>query len=737
MAIKTIRSLLCATEETREYLWYLFLAYTLLINHLLEELPKDAKFSNWREKGRIPRKAIVAVYKEILKKDESLKGLPARFYSSAVLSTSYTFASIFAIQNKLRIKCEGKQRWLSVAEHDLKLAETTDFSSEAIREKAAQILGQAESERQEEGREKNEQISQAPSTMSILFKILDKVKDPLTYRAIAHLLRNDCKVSLEEEDPEKLALRLSKKRIQIERLQEQLNSQLPIGRDPLGDRTEQFIEEAIAFADHFAFIPTQFWLKWHKLLLDAQPLDTTKLDLWFLSWAYYRLNTTAEFDDWEQSLPKRTANLSTQLSALLYPLLFGSNDDLSWSWEPETKSLQSAAPVARRTTSKSPSKQKSKRIRTRQRKKQAKPRICLSFKSKGLSHLHLRIYCDRRQLPIFRQLVEESKENKARKKKDKFSLALSPLRSAGLMWVEDPQQLHKKNHWKLKNLWLKWFCAMSNQDKDIPAKTWEQWLHSLVYLHLSQELPWKTHRLSLHAAIDPRLLTAEGTEVVRQEKITLMGKFLKGLEEADQMQSIEELSEEEQAELFTAQKNRMIATKRNQTTLIRLQNNSPPSRPNRIAYQGNPKLVVQVAFSREHIVGVAVSDGFQPVLDYRDVKSLLVDPRIELLEKRSFKLRNQPERLRKAKLNAQKTKAPRPKRTRYKPKISARQLQLQPYRLLKRWRRLKRKNLTERQAEQAHGLYRQSQAESNVPVYFLYPPNERGVVEYGTSDRKS
>lgn len=145
MQIKTIRSLLCATEETREYLWYLFLAYTLLINHLLEELPKDAKFSNWREKGRIPRKAVVAVYKKILKKEESLKGLPARFYTSAVLSTSYAFASIFAIQNKLRIKCEGKQRWLSVAEKDLKLAETTDFSSEAIREKAAQILGQAES----------------------------------------------------------------------------------------------------------------------------------------------------------------------------------------------------------------------------------------------------------------------------------------------------------------------------------------------------------------------------------------------------------------------------------------------------------------------------------------------------------------------------------------------------------------------------------------------------------------
>ncbi|MGV0028194.1 type V CRISPR-associated protein Cas12k [Phormidesmis priestleyi] len=339
----------------------------------------------------------------------------------------------------------------------------------------------------------------------------------------------------------------------------------------------------------------------------------------------------------------------------------------------------------------------------------------MSFKSRGLSHLCLRLYCDRRQLPVFRQLVEESEANKARKQPDKFSLALSPLRSAGLMWVEDPQQLHKKNHRKLKNLWLKWFSHMSCQD--FPAKIWEQWFQSLVYLCLSYNLPWQTHRLYLHATIDPRLLTAEGTEAVRQEKIALMGKFLKGLKEADEMPMSEELSEEEQAELLTAEKNRRTVTKKNQTTLTRLQNNSPPPRPSRVAYQGNPDIAVKVAFSREHIAGVAVSDGCQPVLDYRDIKSLLVDPRVELLEQRSRKLRNQPERLRKAKLATQKSKPSKSKYPRFKPKISTRQLQLQPYRLLKRWRRLKRENGAKRQLEQRHGLYRPSQAESNLAQY--------------------
>lgn len=72
--------------------------------------------------------------------------------------------------------------------------------------------------------------------MTVLFKFWDKTKSLLRRRAIAHLLRNDRKVNPEEEDLNKLALRLSKKRIQIERLQEQLDSQLPIGRDPLDDR---------------------------------------------------------------------------------------------------------------------------------------------------------------------------------------------------------------------------------------------------------------------------------------------------------------------------------------------------------------------------------------------------------------------------------------------------------------------------------------------------------------------
>lgn len=647
MSFKTIRSQLCATEETRKYLWHWFLVYTLLINQLLEQLPKEPEFDKWREKGKIPRTAIVALCNKLLAEEVNLKGLPARFNTSAVLLVGYTFASIFAIQTGLRLKCEGKQRWLSVAEQDLELAQSTHFGPEAIRETAAQVLVEVEVERQREFNAREDQTGQPLPVMSVLFQFWDKAaKKPLRRRSIAHLLRNDCKVNPEAEDPDELALRLSKKRIQIERLQEQLNSRLPIGRDPTGKRSDRYLQEAIAVAQ-----------------------------------------CPEEFDAWERSLSQRMANLSTQFNTLPYPLLFASCDDLYWSWEPEQQPNQKAEPNSAHTLASidpAPVKPKPRRTRMRQRKKQARPRIAVRLKGKGLSHLPLRLYCDRRQLPLFRQLVSDWEANKARKQPDKFSLALFALRSASLMWVKDP----------------------------LPGS--------------APQLPWQTHRLYLHATIDPRLLSAEGTEAVRQEKIDLMGKYLQGLEKADEIQ--DEISDDEQAELLVAKKNRASATKRNQTTLTRLQNNSPPSRPSRMTYQGNPQIAVKVAFSREHVMGVAVCDGFQPVIDYRDVEALMIDPRVALMEQRSHKLQNQPERLRKATLAIPKSKASKSKHPRYKPKISARQLQLQPCRLLKRWRRLKHKNAAARQAEQRHDLYRPSQSESNL-AHYINHLLAKGIVE--------
>jgi hypothetical protein len=53
-------------------------------------------------------------------------------------------------------------------------------------------------------------------------------------------------------------LRLEKKRTEIQRLEKAMASRLPIGRDPTGDRAQQSIDEAIAFAEHTTFIPVTF-----------------------------------------------------------------------------------------------------------------------------------------------------------------------------------------------------------------------------------------------------------------------------------------------------------------------------------------------------------------------------------------------------------------------------------------------------------------------------------------------
>jgi len=291
--METSEFLLCTCIKTRESLWNLFLEYSLLINFLIQEVINDDRFEDWRKQGKITRQVLKELCEKA--KESFSEILPSRFYTSAILLVSYTFSSWFEVQKKLRLKISGKERWLQVVTQDLVLSENTDFSSEAILLRAEEILAQAEIEI---GQKKIEGNSR--SKMSFLFKELEKSElDPLDFRAIAHLLKNSCQVNREEEDPEQLALRLEKKKVEIERLKERLESRLPQGRDILGQYSEEAINRAIAL-----------------------PEDE-------------------DFDAWEQALSHHTAELSRQWKTLPYPLLFGSTDDLYWSREESEQ-----APVA-------------------------------------------------------------------------------------------------------------------------------------------------------------------------------------------------------------------------------------------------------------------------------------------------------------------------------------------------------------------------------------------------------
>jgi IS605 OrfB family transposase len=729
--MNTAKFLLCLSLEERQYLWNLFVEYTLFVDALIEAVINCEKFEKWRENGRISRKEIKSLCDQV-KANGGFSQLFPRIYTSAILTVGYTFNSWFEVQKKLRLKISGKQKWLNLVMKDIEISQNTDFSSEAIQSRAKEILLQVESEIEE-----NQKGSY--SKMSLLFKRLEledeKALSLLDYRAIVHLLKNSCQVNSDEEDSDQLALRLEKKGIEIERLEQRLNSRLPKGRDPLGNRYEQALENAISLPD---------------------PQEN--------------------FDTWEQALPNRTAEMARQWKSLPYPLLFGSTDDLYWSRDENKQSPISKEikePCHKRTEygSKSASDpkdsdcslsfspqsdeesthtrlKKPRRCRTRKRRKEVKGRIFVRFKGTGLSHLRFAVYCDRRQHPIVEQFLTDYSTYKSLKEEEKFSIGLFALRSARLLWREDLQKLDKKNHWKLQNLWLKWFCeiqttkelSLSHRESEQVKQETELWWRGLFYLKLSTILPWKTHRLHLHCTYDPRLLTAEGTDQVRLEKITQVRKQLEKMEDSHQQSKpldCEASNEIEETALILEEtvkkyKDRQAAIKHLKTSLMRLENNSPPPRPCKVAYRGDSHISVGVCFSLNKVVGVAVADqripcqneenGLSEPIEYLDLWGLLVHKELEVFEQRSQKIREKFEKQQKEPSLEQEFAfeiSGKRKRIRRKQKgrRTATQLRLENYRLVNRQHRARKRNLTQRGEEQKQGSYTRSNEESNLARY--------------------
>ncbi len=744
--MQTILALLTIDQDSRQYLWNMSIEYTLLINEIFQRVTQHPKFQEWLNQDKLPRGVVKFICNKL--EEDEFTELPKRVYVSATLLVSHTLKAYFAMQSDLRLKLKGKRRWLEVMETDLELAKNTDIAPELIRVRAAEILTEIEAQRnssssqqksQSEPQEQSNSASLASnSLMSFLFKKWDIAESSLERHAIAHLLRNGCQVNSEEEDPDKLSLRLERKEIEIQRLEDRLKSRLPKGRDPLGERSQQFLEEAIAFAEHYSYvIQNWFWLKWHQTILSRHPADAERLNYWTLFLIYYRWNNAAEFKAWEQDLSRRAANLQTSFSSLPYPLLFESTDDLYWSWEKEEIKDQTRS--QKQSVNKNCKKeQKPKRCRTRKKKKQLERRICVRFKSKGLSHLRFKLFCDHRQLPVFRQFATDFEAYRALPKEDKFSIGLFALRSAHLLWKEDKQGLERKKHWRLQNLWLKWYGEIRH-NSSLEGEIMDLCFRSLIYLEISIRLPWKTHRLHLQCTFDPRLLSAEGTEAVRQEKLTLFRKKLdnveKSLEPTDksiqscqnnEVQGVDDLEELEESSTPQSEKdrnqkliNRQEARIRTLSTLERLEK-PIPVRPSRVPYKGNCDIVASVCLSRLNVIGIAiVSTRSQTVLEYQNLRGLLTDRRIEVLAQRAAKIKGRKRRIivKHSAEHPAKFRARKKSKDRRKGQRSVVQLSLEQYRLVNRWRHERRKNLTERKEEQQRGLYAESNKESNQAQY--------------------
>ena len=356
MSFLTITIRLSADEKTRSYLCKLSLKHTLLINALHEQVQQHESFDIWQQQRNISCKELELLSKAAISRLQFTE-LPGRFLTSAIASVRQTCKSWFALQKRRCNKLMGKQRWLQVQERDLELGQTTDFSTNQIHTRAQEVLAQindqienASASKQQskcqkdgsrrKGKNKNVAEEQTMSDihhaqMDALFKLAFKLAgdstELLTFRSIAYLLRHDLTVSDEEEKPEDLLQQLDSKRIEIARLEAQLQSRLPKCRDLTGEIAASYVDAALA--------PPNCLNSWRLLQLSLllwAGKQVVEPDLRFNAYLIQQLQQPdlsgemlqAEFKAWQQAEPERMALLARIPNSLPQPILFLSSDDL-------------------------------------------------------------------------------------------------------------------------------------------------------------------------------------------------------------------------------------------------------------------------------------------------------------------------------------------------------------------------------------------------------------------------
>ncbi|WP_069789837.1 type V CRISPR-associated protein Cas12k [Cyanobacterium sp. IPPAS B-1200] len=169
----TIQCRLIASADTRQFLWMLMSQKnTPLINEILTRIRENPDFSQWEEKGKLPKNFISQQIAE-LKNDSCFQGQPSRFYASVGKIIDYIYKSWFQIQRINQFKLEGNTRWLKMLKSDAELIESFDGSIEALQNQAQQILSGVDI------------TSTQNRTADFLFQEYNKTKDPQTQSAIA------------------------------------------------------------------------------------------------------------------------------------------------------------------------------------------------------------------------------------------------------------------------------------------------------------------------------------------------------------------------------------------------------------------------------------------------------------------------------------------------------------------------------------------------------------------------
>lgn len=90
----------------------------------------------------------------------------------------------------------------------------------------------------------------APRQFKVLFDAYEQTTDSLTRCALAYLLKNNCQLRSQEEDPEEILRRRREKEIEIECLKKQQKSQIPKGRDLTGEKWLEVLSVATRTVPH-------------------------------------------------------------------------------------------------------------------------------------------------------------------------------------------------------------------------------------------------------------------------------------------------------------------------------------------------------------------------------------------------------------------------------------------------------------------------------------------------------
>jgi hypothetical protein len=307
-------------EAIRRCIWeFMAETYTLLVNELISEVAEHPAFETWQQKGSLDSNALKALWKS-LKEEPRFKGLPDRLLVSARLMVHYTYDAWLALNQKKQTKLDNNIRWVEVVKSDAELLQISGCNLDTIRAKAKELLAQINTQSQTQhttdrrvrkrkvgnsstanqatsqsmpdakqksnmrGEENNKSNTTKTNyqTLDALFNAYYATDDTLQKCAIAYLIKNKRQVNDKEEDLKKLTRLIKQKKKKIERLQKQLESRIPKGRQWLGN---DFIDNLKAFG-----IP-ESEVEWFSL----------------------------------------QSALIGEHNFLPYPILFGSSDDLIWS----------------------------------------------------------------------------------------------------------------------------------------------------------------------------------------------------------------------------------------------------------------------------------------------------------------------------------------------------------------------------------------------------------------------